>query len=83
MLLTHSVVTKEDNVHPSLIEKATTKSLLKLLKFGTWLEYKKKQNKELDLNEIMSEELIGYKMDFQMRKDTKAFTKNQVFPKIC
>jgi hypothetical protein len=76
MLMTHKSVTKEDNVHPSFIEKASPKSIIKLLKFGIWLEFKKRQNKTLDIMKIMDEELEAYNKYFSMRKDTKANREN-------
>ena len=57
----------EQNVHPSLLEKATTEKLIKLLKFGLWVDYKIRQNSSESLKDIISKELKYYQNDLAVQ----------------
>jgi hypothetical protein len=63
MLLTHKRVTKIDNVHPDLLKNVTITSLIKMLRFGQWVEYRKRQDATLDDEGVINEEMKFYKDD--------------------
>jgi hypothetical protein len=72
MLLTHNSVTKSDNVHPDHLKKVSVKSLIKMLRFGQWIEYRKRQDSTLDNKGIINEEMKFYQDRFKTRGDFKA-----------
>jgi hypothetical protein len=62
-LLKMQTMTKDDNVHPSLIEDASTESIMKLMKFGLWVDYQIKIKKSNNVKEVISKELEMYQND--------------------
>jgi hypothetical protein len=65
-------VTEEDEVHPSLLQNATTKTLMKLLKFGIWVEYQIRQNKSSSVEDVIKKELQLYENNLGIREDFQA-----------
>jgi hypothetical protein len=61
--------TLDDNVHPSLLENVTTESILKLLKFGLWVNYQIQSNKSLSAEDVIKNELKLYQHDLGIKED--------------
>jgi hypothetical protein len=57
------------HVHPSLLKNVTTESILKLLKFGLWVNHQL-NNKSQSLKEVIKKELELYKHELPMRWKT-------------
>jgi hypothetical protein len=75
MLLQMGKVTESDEVHPSLLQNATTKTLMKLLKFGLWVDYQIRQNKSSNtssVEDVIIKELQLYENDLGIRDDFQA-----------
>jgi hypothetical protein len=53
-------VTPEQNVHPSLIEHSSTESLIKMMRFGLWMDHKMRENPSLGQVDIIRGELKLY-----------------------
>jgi hypothetical protein len=58
------------NVHPALLKNATTESIIKLLKFGLWVNYHTRQSKSL--RDVINKELEMY--DFEKKEEFQART---------
>jgi hypothetical protein len=66
-------VTKDDNVHPSLLKDVTTEGLLKLLRFELWVDYQTR-NKSISKKEVIEKELQLYKNSLELREDFQAMS---------
>jgi hypothetical protein len=69
-LLDIETTTSADNVHSSLLEDVTTERLLKLLKFGLWVDYQIRTNISSNLEEVIKKELGMYKNQLRMKYNT-------------
>jgi hypothetical protein len=61
--------TKEDNVHPSLLDNVSTEKIIKLLKFGIWVKYQMRINKSISFEDIISNELTLYQDDIGIKSE--------------
>jgi hypothetical protein len=68
-LLKTKTTTSNSNVHPSLLENVTTESILKLLKFGLWVNYQIQSNKSLSAEDVIKNELKLYQHDLGIKED--------------
>jgi hypothetical protein len=60
---------EQDLVHPSLIRNASTDSIIKMLKFGLWTNYKMMENSSLNLQDAIQGELNFYKDYFRLKEN--------------
>jgi hypothetical protein len=68
-----------DNVHPSLLENVTIESLMKLMKFGIWVDYQIRQNKFLGVENVIREELKLYQDYLEIKEDIMVMIRRFIF----
>lgn len=61
-------------VHPYLIENATTESLVKMLKFGIWVDYQMRLNKSSSQEDVVRRELAFYQNTFPVKTEAEEIT---------
>jgi hypothetical protein len=62
---------EQDEVHPSLIGNASTESLIKMMKFGLWTDFKIMENLSLNLEDVIEKELNFYKGYIELKKSVQ------------
>jgi hypothetical protein len=67
-ILGENMSLKQDAVHPSLIGNASTESLIKMMKYGLWTEFKIMENSSANLEDVIKEELNFYKDYLGLKK---------------
>jgi hypothetical protein len=67
-ILGENISLKQDGVHPSLIGNASTESLIKMMKYGLWTEFKIMENSSANLEDVIKEELNFYKDYLGLKK---------------
>ena len=60
-LLLPRPIKKDMSVHPSLLEKVSLEGLIKMMKFGLWIDYKMKVNNAKTVKDLITDELQFYK----------------------
>jgi hypothetical protein len=73
-LLKKETTTKSDNVHPSLLDNVTTESLMKLMKFGLWVNYQIKMKKSITVEEVLRKELKMYQDELKTKDNITVMT---------
>jgi hypothetical protein len=73
-LLKKGLTTKSDNVHPSLLDDVTTESLMKLMKFGLWVNYQIRMKKSHTIEEVLRKELKLYKNELKTNDNITVIT---------
>jgi hypothetical protein len=67
-ILGENISLEQDAVHPSLIGNASTESLIKMMKFGLWTDFKIRENSSSNLEDVIKEELNFYKDNLVLKK---------------